>query len=122
MISRPSARPETVATRQMSALRPKAREVAGLLRALGNPERLLLLCELSPGEQCVSRLAERTGIAQPTLSQQLGVLRERRLVATRREGRQIFYSIGDPRTLRLLRALHGLYCGRVARRRSARGQ
>lgn len=99
-----------MASKQIAALRPKAEQVAELMRTLGNPDRLLLLCELSQGECCVSDLAERSGIGQPTLSQQLSVLRAQNLVATRRDGKQIFYSVGDPRTLALLKALYGLYC------------
>lgn len=96
--------------KHIAALRPKAEEVAELMRTLGNPDRLLLLCELSQGERCVSDLAERSGIEQPTLSQQLTVLRTQKLVATRREGKQIFYSVADARTLGLLKALYRLYC------------
>lgn len=96
--------------KQIAALRPKAEQAAELMRTLGNPDRLLLLCELSQDERCVSELAERTGIEQPTLSQQLSVLRAQKLVATRREGKQIFYSVGDARTLGLLKALYRLYC------------
>ena len=47
----------------------------GTLKALANEDRLLLLCQLSQGERCVSELEEDLGIRQPTLSQQLGVLR-----------------------------------------------
>lgn len=81
-----------------------------MLRALGNEDRLLLLCELSQGERNVGDLAARTGIVQPTLSQQLAVLRSQELVATRRDGKQIFYSVADRRTLELLKALHRLFC------------
>lgn len=96
--------------KQIAALRPKAEQVAELMRALGNPDRLLLLCELSQGERCVSDLAECSGIEQPTLSQQLAVLRTQKLVVTRRDGKQIFYSVSDVRTLALLKALYRLYC------------
>jgi DNA-binding transcriptional ArsR family regulator len=81
---------------KLAKMRKGAEEAARLMRALGNEDRLLLLCQLSRGEQCVGDLEETTGILQPTLSQQLGVLRETGLVETRRDGRQIFYSLGDP--------------------------
>jgi hypothetical protein len=54
-------------------------------------DRLLLLCQLSQGELCVSDLENKTGIRQPTLSQQLTVLREERLVITRCERKQIYF-------------------------------
>ena len=94
----------------MADLRPAAAEAATLMRTLGNPDRLLLLCELSQEELCVADLSERTGIVQPTLSQQLTVLRGQELVETRREGKQIFYSIADAKALAVLKTLHRLYC------------
>ncbi len=96
---------------QMARLRPAASRAAGLMRALGNSRRLLLLCELAQRELCVTELAERTGIGQPTLSQQLAVLRAGRFVATRRVGKQIFYSIADPMVRGMLKAVYRLYCG-----------
>ena len=92
-------------------LRASADAAASLMRALGNPDRLLLLCELSQRELCVSDLEDRTGITQPTLSQQLGVLRDQGVVCTRREGKQIHYSISDARALEILKTLYRLYCG-----------
>jgi len=99
----------TTSTR-MAPLRKRADEAASLMRALGNSDRLLLLCELSQEELSVSDLAERTGIVQPTLSQQLTVLREQGLVSTRRDGKRIHYSIADPRAMALLKTLYRLYC------------
>ena len=92
------------------ALHAAAGEAAAMLRALANEDRLMLLCELSLGERCVSELGFRTGIMQPTLSQQLAILREQELVATRREGKLIHYSIADRRVLELLKTLHRLFC------------
>lgn len=81
-----------------------------MLKALGNPDRLLLLCQLVEGEMNVGELERRLGIVQPTLSQQLGVLRREGLVDTRREGRQIFYSISSPQALAIIQTLYNLYC------------
>jgi DNA-binding transcriptional ArsR family regulator len=97
-------------TVDLEALRAAAGEATAMLRTLGNEDRLLLLCELSQGELNVGELSERTGIVQPTLSQQLGVLRSQELVATRRDGKQIYYSVADRRALELLKTLHRLYC------------
>lgn len=90
----------------------RAGDAAVLLRALANEHRLMLLSELARGERSVADLEQSTGIGQPSLSQQLGVLRVQALVRTRREGRRIFYSIGDPRALELVRVLHGIFCER----------
>ena len=97
-------------TVDLESLRAAAGEATALLRTLGNEDRLLLVCELAQGELNVGELSERTGIVQPTLSQQLAVLRSQALVATRREGKQIFYSVADRRVLELLRTLHRLFC------------
>lgn len=93
-----------------SAMRKGAAQATGTLRALANEDRLLLLCALCGGEACVSELEARLDIRQPTLSQQLGVLRRRSLVRTRRSGKQVFYSIADEKIRAILASLHSLYC------------
>ena len=57
------------------------------------------------------------GIQQPTLSQQLGVLREEQLVTTRREGKQIFYSIASTEAMAVMQVLYELYCTTAKERR-----
>jgi len=92
------------------ALRSAAGMAVGALKVLANADRLLLLCQLSQGEMCVSDLEQTLGIHQPTLSQQLGVLRNEGVVRTRREGKSIFYSVADPSMLEILALLYRLYC------------
>ncbi|MBK5145088.1 helix-turn-helix transcriptional regulator [Budviciaceae bacterium BWR-B9] len=94
----------------ISLMRAAAGDVAALLRALANEDRLLILCQLSQGELSVSELEQCLDIRQPTLSQQLTVLRTEELVSTRREGKRIFYSIRDEKVLALLNMLYQLYC------------
>lgn len=91
-------------------LRKAAGLAVGVLKVLANEDRLLLLCQLSQGEMCVSDLEETLDIRQPTLSQQLGVLRAEGAVNTRREGKRIFYSVADPKAMRVLEVLYNLYC------------
>lgn len=102
MSSPPSLNPEL--------LRAAAGEAVAALKVLGNPERLLLLCQMSQGELSVSELEAALDIRQPTLSQQLGVLRREGMVQTRRDGKKIFYSVADARLLALLQTLYTLYC------------
>ena len=92
------------------ALRGAAGRAVAALKLLANEDRLLLLCQLSQGEMCVSDLEQKLGIHQPTLSQQLGVLRNEGVVDTRREGKNIFYSVADPAMLEILAVLYRLYC------------
>jgi ArsR family transcriptional regulator len=97
----------------LEKLRASAGQACGLLKVLANPDRLLLLCQLSQQEYCVSELEELLGIQQPTLSQQLGVLREERLVATRREGKQIFYSLSSDDAMAVMQVLYQRFCGKT---------
>lgn len=97
-------------TRPLADLRGRAGEASALLKALANPDRLLLLCHLVEAERSVAELGAVTGIAQPTLSQQLAVLRGEGLVATRRAGKSIHYRIASPSALAVLRTLYDLYC------------
>lgn len=90
-------------------LRQVAGQAVGALKVLANEDRLLLLNQLSQGEMCVGELEEALGIHQPTLSQQLGVLRNEGIVHTRREGKRICYSLADPRLLDILQVLYKLY-------------
>ena len=94
----------------LDALRGAADEACRLLRTLANPDRLLLLCALAGGARRVGELEDAIGIAQPTLSQQLGVLRENGLVDTTREGRHIRYRIRSPRALALMQTLQQQFC------------
>lgn len=83
---------------------------AELLKAIAHPVRLHILHAIRTGEQAVNEIEERTGIVQPGLSQQLGILRKAQLVTTRREGKQIFYAIDAARMQgagRMLTALTG---------------
>lgn len=91
-------------------LQAAAGQACTLLKTLSNPDRLLLLCQMTQGEFSVSELETLTGVRQPTLSQQLTVLREEKLVSTRREGKQIFYSIASNEALAVLQVLYQLYC------------
>jgi ArsR family transcriptional regulator len=93
-----------------AAMRAAAGRAGALQKALANPDRLLLLCQLTQGEQRVGELEAALGLRQPSLSQQLGVLRLEGLVATRREGKQIYYSIASDEALEVLQLLYRLYC------------
>ena len=95
----------------LTVLHDNANRAASLLKSLANPDRLLLLCQLVAGERTVSELEKLTGIRQPALSQQLGVLRNEALVSTRREGKWIYYRVASQEALSILETLYGLYCG-----------
>ena len=94
----------------MQAMQSAAANASRLLKALANPDRLLLLCQLTQGEHCVSEMETLVGVLQPTLSQQLGVLRQEGLVTTRREGKQIFYNIASEDALAVMQVLYQRFC------------
>ncbi|WP_334186693.1 ArsR/SmtB family transcription factor [Noviherbaspirillum sp.] len=94
----------------VDTLQNAAGKACALLKVLANPDRLLLLCQMSQGEYAVAELVALTGIRQPTLSQQLTVLRQEKLVATRREGRQIYYRIDSMEALAVMKTLYEMYC------------
>jgi DNA-binding transcriptional ArsR family regulator len=94
----------------LHAMQAAATRACGMLKVLGNPDRLLLLCQLTQGEYCVSELETLLRIQQPTLSQQLGVLRDEGLVRTRRAGKQIFYQIDSKEATAIMGVLYELFC------------
>jgi DNA-binding transcriptional ArsR family regulator len=102
--------PISSAPLEMDAMRAAAFDACALLKTLANPDRLLLLCQLTQGEQCVGDLAARVGLQQPTLSQQLGVLRDEGLVHTRREGKRIFYRVANAPSLAVMQVLYSHFC------------
>jgi len=99
----------------MAQLRTSAGRACALLKAMANEDRLLLLCQLAEGERNVSELQQNTDIAQPTLSQQLGVLRDEGLVDTRRDGKYIYYRLAKDEVLAVMQALYASFCGSVPR-------
>ena len=103
---------------EMDAMREAADSACALMKVLANPDRMLLLCQLAEGEKNVGELQQALGIVQPTLSQQLAVLREEELVETRREGKNIYYRIASPQALAVLDVLYEQYCTPARSRRS----
>ncbi|MDO9102487.1 MAG: metalloregulator ArsR/SmtB family transcription factor [Candidatus Nitrotoga sp.] len=101
-----------IATKKLdlNALHASATDACRLLKALANPDRLLLLCQLTQAEHCVSDLENLLDIKQPTLSQQLSILREEQLVTTRRDGKQIFYSIASKEAMAVMTVLYEQFC------------
>jgi|TARA_R100000455_G_C6143750_1_gene35816 DNA-binding transcriptional ArsR family regulator len=101
----------TELTLNLESVRASAEQACRLMKVLSNPDRLLLLCQLTEGEKCVSELEELVGISQPTLSQQLGVLRNEQIVNTRREGKNVYYQISSQQALAVMQVLYEQFCG-----------
>lgn len=89
----------------------RADEVAAMLKALANRARLMVLCQLAEhGEMRVGDLVTAVGLSQSALSQHLAKMRDEEILTFRRDGKELFYRIADPRCEALLITLHALYC------------
>jgi DNA-binding transcriptional ArsR family regulator len=97
-------------TLDLQDMQAAAGRACELMKVLANPDRLLICCQLSQQEMCVSELEASLGIVQPTLSQQLTVLRNAELVTTRREGKNIFYQLASIPALAVMNTLFQQYC------------
>lgn len=102
---------ETALALDMNEMARSAAQAAEFLKALSHEGRLLILCTLVNGERSVSELEQSVGMRQAAVSQQLARLRLEGLVVSRREGKTIYYSLGDPRVARLIGVMHELFCG-----------
>ncbi|WP_235839662.1 ArsR/SmtB family transcription factor [Cognaticolwellia mytili] len=91
-------------------MRGNASQVADLLKAMSNENRLLILCHLGEKEMSVNELNNFVDLSQSSLSQHLARLRKDGLVKTRRESQTIFYSIANPSVVKLIGFLHSEFC------------
>ena len=94
-----------------SDMKSHASDAAGLMKALGNESRLMILCVLAEGERSVGDLNTMVPLSQSALSQQLARLRQQKLVTTRRESQTIYYALADGPADRVINLLHDIYCG-----------
>ena len=85
-------------------------EAAELLKSLSGRSRLVLLCHLWDGEKSVGELARLAGVRETAASQQLALLRKDGIVAARRSGQTIYYSLCSERATRVMETLHQLFC------------
>lgn len=87
-----------------------AGQASDLLKAIGHPHRLMLLCQMTERERTVGELAAALGIRESTASQHLALLRKDGLVKPRREAQTIWYSIASAPTERIMATLFELFC------------
>ncbi len=87
-----------------------AHEATSFLKALAHEGRLMILCHLSSGEKSVTELEDLLSSRQAAVSQQLARLRLEGLVDNRREGKTIYYRIGDDRVRMMIRTVHDMFC------------
>ena len=87
-----------------------AEGVSDLLKLLGHPDRLMVLCQLKFGEQSVGELARNLDIKQSPLSQHLARMRYEGVVSSRRDAQTMYYSIADEKVAQVISVLYDLYC------------
>ncbi len=98
---------------QVHQLQEKAEQASELLKAMTNPSRLLILCQLAEGEKSVGELEQVVGLSQSGLSQHLALLRREGVVATRRDAQFIFYRLASPEAHAIMRTLYEAFCAKV---------
>lgn len=99
-----------VSEMNLGELQARAQRATGLLKAMSNPVRLLVLCQLAESEKSVGELERVVDVSQSALSQHLALLRSRGLVASRRAGQTIYYSLSGREAPALLAALYQVFC------------
>jgi len=95
---------------EIDQMMSNAAAASRLMKALGNPHRLIVLCQLDDGEHSVGDLQRSVGLSQSALSQHLARLREDGLVGTRREAQTIYYRLANDTVGEIIRLLYHLYC------------
>jgi ArsR family transcriptional regulator, virulence genes transcriptional regulator len=95
----------------LAAMQARAEDATRLLKALGNAQRLRVLCLLVDREMSVGQINEQLpDLSQSALSQHLAKLREEGMVQTRREAQTIWYKLEHGPTQRIIATLYGIYC------------
>lgn len=95
---------------EIAAMQASVDKACGLMKVMSNRDRLMLLCQIGQEEKCVSELEQVLEIRQPTLSQQLTVLRDEGLVETRRDGKKIYYRIASSEVTAIMQVLYEQFC------------
>ena len=101
---------------EVARLHGSAVRVTDLLKAMANPSRLMILCQLAEGEKSVGEMEGIIGLSQSGLSQHLAVLRRKRIVSTRREAQSIYYSLASKEVEEIMAALYRVFCAKVSRK------
>lgn len=91
-------------------MQEKVEDASTFLKKLSNPDRLMVACALVDGERSVRELEDLLSIRQPGLSQQLAELRQAGLIAGRKQGKQVFYRLADPRVEDFVATMYRLFC------------
>jgi len=110
--ARPAPVTTTLRPNELAALHSRASRVCVVLKAIANEARLMLVCKLAEGEKSVGQLQAHVGLSQSAVSQHLAMLREHKLVSTRRRGQSVHYALTSGETAAIIKTLHDQFCGK----------
>jgi ArsR family transcriptional regulator len=85
-------------------------QAAQAIKAIAHPLRLKILCVLGDREVSVQEIVEQVGTSQSNISQHLAILRDKGVLATRKDANRVYYRIGDPRTIKLVGMMRDVFC------------
>jgi len=85
-------------------------QAAQAIKAIAHPLRLKILCVLGDREVSVQDIVEQVGTSQSNISQHLAILRDKGVLATRKDANRVYYRIGDLRTLKLVGMMRDVFC------------
>lgn len=94
----------------VARMQERVGEASEFVKTLGNPNRMMIACALVDGEKSVGELETMLGFHQPALSQQIAGLRDAGFITGRREAKQVFYRLSDPRVIAFISLMHDLFC------------
>lgn len=103
---------ENTCPEDLDRMMDNAQRASNFLKAISHEGRLMILCHLASGEKSVTELEHLLGSRQAAVSQQLARLRLEGLVTCRREGKAIYYALGDQRASRTIGLMYDMFCGR----------
>jgi DNA-binding transcriptional ArsR family regulator len=120
--SRPATKKPSAATvtrlpraADIDKLQDTAAHACELLKAMANPARLMVLCQIAHGEKSVGELERTVGLSQSGLSQHLAVLRNKQIVTTRRDAQTIYYSLASEEAAAVMATLYQVFCAAAAK-------
>jgi len=80
------------------------------MKAMSHPLRLKILCVLGEHEYSVQEIVKHVGTSQSNISQHLAILRDKGILASRKDANRVYYHVGDVRTLRLISMMREVFC------------
>ncbi|MGE5168730.1 MAG: ArsR/SmtB family transcription factor [Rudaea sp.] len=113
--ARPTASRTPRGAEPLAELQGNAQRAAKLLKAMSNPARLVVLCQLAYAERSVGELERAVGLSQSGISQHLAVLRREGVVSSRRVRQTVLYSLASREVVAVMSTLYSLFCSSDAR-------